>query len=223
MNSVYAVRAAAKLPELTDGWNHPAWGVAETAQVSHFRPESSAHRPRVAVRLLHGRDGIRGIFHLDDRYVRSIRTNYGGEIWNDSCVECFLQPKTDFGYFNLEMNAGGAHLCCFIEDPTRIPDGFKKFTPLPADIGGKIQVRSTLPQTVDPEISIPVEWELNFFLPFAVLEKYVGPLGKIAGQNWRGNFYKCGDELSHPHWAAWSPVDELNFHLPRCFGTLQFE
>jgi hypothetical protein len=42
------------------------------------------------------------------------------------------------------------------------------------------------------------------------------------GNLWRANFYKCGDDTSHPHWAAWSPVDELNFHLPRCFGRLGF-
>jgi hypothetical protein len=51
------------------------------------------------------------------------------EVWKDSCVEIFLQPKPDAGYFNLEMNAGGAHLCCYIEDPERVPGGFKKFTP----------------------------------------------------------------------------------------------
>jgi hypothetical protein len=54
-----------------------------------------------------------------------------------------------------------------------------------------------------------------------VLEKYAGKLGKIAGQTWRGNFYKCGNETSHPHWGAWSPVTELNFHLPASFGTIQ--
>jgi hypothetical protein len=48
-------------------------------------------------------------------------------------------------------------------------------------------------------------------------------LGKIGGQSWRGNFFKCAEEISHPHWASWSPVDELNFHLPRCFGTIHFE
>jgi hypothetical protein len=56
-----------------------------------------------------------------------------------------------------------------------------------------------------------------------VLERYVGPLAPLAGQVWRGNFYKCGDRTSHPHWAAWSPVDELNFHLPRCFGALRLD
>ena len=43
-----------------------------------------------------------------------------------------------------------------------------------------------------------------------------------SGQVWRGNFFKCAEDISHPHWAAWSPVDEFNFHLPRCFGTIQF-
>jgi len=138
-------------------------------------------------------------------------------------VEFFVQPRPDQGYFNLEMNAGGSHLCMFIEDPARIPGGFKKFTRLPPEWGGRIQVRSSLPATVDPEVTEPLTWEVNFFLPFEVLEHFVGPLGKIEGQAWRGNFFKCGDETSHPHWAAWAPVDELNFHLPRCFGILNFE
>ncbi len=31
-----------------------------------------------------------------------------------------MQPQADKGYFNLEMNAGGSHLCNYIEDPTRV-------------------------------------------------------------------------------------------------------
>ena len=58
--------------------------------------------------------------------------------------------------------------------------------------------------------------------PFALLEAYVGPIAIDKGSVWGANFYKCGDETSHPHWGAWSPVDELNFHLPRCFGRLGF-
>ena len=27
---------------------------------------------------------------------------------------------------------------------------------------------------------------------------------------WRANFYKCGDDTSHPHWAAWSPLKKVN-------------
>ena len=87
--------------------------------------------------------------------------------------------------------------------------------------GRRVAVRSTLPPVVDPEIE--ADWQLAFFIPTALLEAYVGPIGPLAGQEWRANLYKCGDRTSHPHWASWSPVDALNFHLPHCFGTLRFE
>ncbi len=219
----YTVKWANPLPHLSAAWEDPAWKVAEAAELRHFRPEGSAHRPRTSLRLLHDAHGLRGIYQVQDQFVRSIRTHYMDEVWKDSCVEIFLQPKPDAGYFNLEMNAGGAHLCCYIEGPERAPDGFKKFTRLPAPIGQRIEVRSSFPRVVDPEIVEPVTWQLNFFVPFDVFEYYVGALGEIRGQSWRGNFYKCGDEVSHPHWASWAPVDAFNFHLPHCFGTLCFQ
>jgi hypothetical protein len=218
----YVVHWSNPLPDLAADWDDSAWKNAQTAELGHFRPESSAHRPRTRVRVVHGPAGIRGIFDVEDQFVRSVRTNYMDEVWKDSCVEFFIQPRPDSGYFNLEINAGGAHLCCYIEDPARVPGGFKKFTRLPPEIGRTIQVRSSLPKTIDPEITETVLWQLNFFLPLAVLEEYVGTLGNVRGQEWRGNFYKCADESSHPHWASWAPVDEFNFHLPRCFGALSF-
>lgn len=213
----YSIHRAAELPPLEAGWNDPAWSAAAVARLEHFRPESSTHRPAAAARLLHDENALRGIFRVEDQYVRSVRTRYMDEVWKDSCVEVFLQPRAEGGYFNLEMNAGGAHLCCYIEDPARVPGGFKRFVRLPEEIGRQIQVKSSLPAVVDPEAAGPLAWELNFLVPFFVLTQFAGPIGR----EWRGNFYKCADETSHPHWASWSPVDELNFHLPRCFGILQ--
>lgn len=175
------------------------------------------------MRLLHDARGIHGLFQVHDRYVRCVRAEYGSEVWKDSCVEFFVQPRADAGYFNFEFNCGGAFLCSYIVDPTRTPDGFKEFVKLPAEIGRQIQVCTSLPGVVDPEIAEPTDWTLQFFIPFSLLEKHAGALGEVAGQTWRGNFFKCAEDNSHPHWAAWSPVDELNFHLPRCFGTLRFE
>jgi hypothetical protein len=219
----YSVQWANPLPHLSVDLNDPAWKEAETAELNSFRPESSMHRPRASVRLLHDARGLRGIYQVHDQFVRSVRTQYMGEVWKDRCVEIFLQPKPGAGYFNLEMNAGGAHLCCYIEDPERVPGGFKKFTRLPADIGQRIEVRSSLPRVVDPEIAEPVIWQLHFFAPFQVFEHYTGPFGNVSGQRWRGNFYKCGDDGSHTHWASWAPVDVFNFHTPRCFGTICFQ
>lgn len=219
---VYPVHQGAA-PPLTAEWNHPAWAVAEELCVSNFRPESSGHRPQILARLLHDHSGLHGIFLVHDRYVRCVRTNYFDDVWKDSCVEFFVQPTSDGGYFNFEFNCGGAFLCNYITDATRKPGGgWNAFERLPPETGRQVKVKSTLPPLVEPEITEPLDWAVQFFIPFAVLEKWTGPLGDVRGQHWRGNFYKCADETSHPHWAAWSPVDKLNFHLPNCFGSLHF-
>jgi hypothetical protein len=203
-------------------WENPAWLAAETLALTHFRPEGSDHRPPTSVRLLHDGQGIHGLFQVHDRFVRCVRTGYGSEVWKDSCVEFFVEPKPGRGYFNFEFNCGGAFLCNHIVDPTRTADGFKQFTRLPEAAVRTVQVQTSLPGIVDPEIAGPLTWQLRFYLPLAVFAPCIGPLGPLAGATWRGNFFKCADDTSHPHWASWSPVDELNFHLPRCFGELRF-
>jgi len=117
-----------------------------------------------------------------------VRTEYGSEVWKDSCVEFFVEPKAGRGYFNFEFNCGGAFLVNQIVDPTRTPDGFKNFTRLPKTIAGQVEVRASLPHLVEPEIAQPTNWTLEFHIPFGVFEKYLGPLGEVAGQSWRGIF-----------------------------------
>ena len=219
----HIVRAARPRPRLEDGWDDPAWAAAEPLEIAHFRPEGSDHRPRTRARLAWDDEGLCGLFRVEDRHVRSVHTRFGDPVYQDSCVEVFLQPKPGRGYLNFEMNAGGALLASHVTDHRRTPDGFAAFTKLAEEDGRRVAVRSTLPGVIEPEIDGPVDWQLAFFIPTALLEKFVGPIGPLAGQEWRANLYKCGDRTSHPHWASWSPVDALNFHLPHCFGTLRFE
>jgi hypothetical protein len=208
---------------LTAVWEDPAWTGASTAEVNHFRPESTEHRPKTSVCLLHDDKAIHGVFRVEDRFVRCARTTFGSDVWKDSCVEFFAQPRPDSGYFNFEFNCGGAFLCYYIVNPERTKDGFKEFVRIPESIGSRIRVKSSLPQKIDPEITEPVTWTLQFSIPLSILEEYVGSIGPLTGQQWGGNLFKCAEEVSHPHWASWSPVDEFNFHLPRCFGTIFFK
>ena len=219
----YTIRKTSDATSLDLNWNNPAWRVAETLEIKNFRPESSDHRPQTSARLLYDPRGLHGIFRVQDQYVRCVRAGYGSEVWKDSCVEFFAEPKAGRGYFNFEFNCGGAFLCCHIVDPGRAPEGFKQFTRVPETVARQIQVRSSLPARIKREIKDPTDWTLQFFIPFSVFEKFIGPVGEASGQTWRGNFFKCAEDLSHPHWASWSPVDELNFHLPHCFGEIQFE
>ena len=219
----YTIRQANAKPtrSAADEW-HLVWSEVESVSVNNFRPESSGHRPQTLAQLLYDPQGLHGRFQVEDRYVRCVRTAYGSEVWKDSCVEFFVEPQAGRGYFNFEFNCGGAFLINHIVDPTRTAEGFKEFVRIPEAVAQSVRVHSSLPSVIEPEITEAVTWTLEFFIPFRLLEKYVGRLGKVAGQTWRGNFYKCAEENSHPHWAAWSPVDEFNFHRPHCFGELCF-
>jgi len=195
---------------------------AEAGPLEHVRPESSVHRPETRFRVLHDGSHLYLRFDVKDRYVRSVQTGYQSPVYTDSCVEFFVQPKAGKGYFNFEVNAGGALLLYHVEDPTRTAKGLARFTPVDEAWCRRVEIRSSLPQVVDPELAGPVAWQVCIKVPFALLEHHVGPVGG-AGSVWRANFYKCGDRTSHPHWLSWSPVTALNFHLPDCFGELALE
>jgi hypothetical protein len=219
----YPVRRASPGLPLSVDWDGPGWAPAQTLELACFRPEGSPHRPRTRARLLYDDERLFGIFRVEDRYVRSRHTRYGDPVYRDSCVEIFLEPRPGQGYLNFECNAGGTLLASHVRDPERTAAGFRDFAPLSAAEARRVAVASSLPPVVDPEVAAPLTWTLAFALPLGLLEARVGPLGPLAGQVWRANLYKCGDDTSHPHWASWSPLTERNFHLPACFGTLRFE
>lgn len=221
-NRTYSVRPTDRPPELQGQWDGPVWGAADRLDVGHFRPEGSSHHPVTHCKLLHDAARLYGLFRVRDRYVRCLHREFQGEVYKDSCVEVFVQPKPGGGYFNLEFNCGGAVRASYVTDPTRVDGALKAFVPLTAEQGALVDVFHSLPARIDPETDEPVTWYLEFSLPFALLESYVGPVGKLAGQVWRANFFKCGDATSHPHWAAWAPLSQRNFHTPESFGRLFF-
>jgi hypothetical protein len=200
----------------------PEWRAADMLSISAFLPESSNHRPTTRVKLLYDRYAIHILFKVSDRFVRCVHPGYTVEVWNDSCVEWFVQPKPLCGYFNFEVSCGGGLYASYVEDPTRVNGKLKKSSPLPLEVLKAVSICHSMPEIVEPEIVGPVEWSLELCVPISVFEPFVGPVGDLAGQVWRANFYKCGDKTSHPHWAAWSPVREKNFHCPGEFGTVRF-
>jgi len=219
----YIVRHAGQKPEFKGLFDGPAWSCADTLELTHFRPEGSGHKPQTSAKLLYDETGLYGIFNVQDRYVRCIHKHYGEPVYKDSCVEFFVKPDSGMGYFNFEFNCGGAFLSSYIVNPERTPAGFREFHPLPQDDVRNVIVHHSLPEVVEPEIIEPVTWTLEFFISFTVFEKYAGHIGNPSGRTWRANFYKCGDETLHPHWASWRPVPELNFHMPESFGEIVFE
>lgn len=221
---IHMIRRTARPPRLDGTGAAPEWDRASELRIATFHPKSSDHRPVTRVGTLYDDRGLYVRFRVDDRYVVSRRTCYQDSVCKDSCVEFFIEPPPRRGYFNFEMNCGGTLLLYYIEDPTIVKGGFAKHTPVDEAVAKTMTIAHSMPAVVQDEIADPVEWTVECFIPFAIFERYVGPLGTIPGSVWRGNFYKCGSDMSHPHWAMWSPIGNLlSFHQPRYFAPIVLE
>lgn len=220
---VYRVRPAVAAPAHRGEWDGPAWRGADWMRIASFHPRSGNHRPPAEAALLYDATDLHALFRVSDRYVRSVHTDYDSDTYQDSCVELFLQPAGRTGYFAFEANCGGAFSLRYIEDPTRTSNRFARWTMVAADHARTIRIAHSMPDVVEPEREGPVDWWVEVSWPFAAMEPYCGPVRPVAGQRWRGNAFKCGDQTSHPHWASWSPIGAaLNFHQPLYFGHLEF-
>jgi len=223
----YLIRRVAAKPPLAGDLGAPQWRHADVAEIASFHPRSSDHRPQTAVWMLHDDDGLYVRFHVRDRYVVCTRTENQSLTCKDSCVEVYLEPfPGQKGYFNFEMNCGGTLLLFYVIDATRSPAGiFRHKHIVPQSLIDTMRIHHSLPRTLEKEIAEPVEWTLECFIPYSLMETYVGKLPPAGERGaWRGNFHKCADDSSHPHWASWSPIGEaLNFHVPSTFGTFRFE
>ncbi len=203
---------------------HPLWSGAHELEIIHFHPRSSDHRPRTRVRMLHDDANLYIRFEVEDRYVICTHTSFQDPVYRDSCVEFFFQPIKGPAYFNLEINCSGTFLFYYVQDATRTPTGLAKFTPIALDHAKLLTVAHSMPSSVATERTEPTPWSIACAIPLDVLEHYTGPLPALSKSIWRCNFYKCADQSSHPHWASWAPIgEELNFHSPDRFGTVQFE
>jgi hypothetical protein len=136
-------------------------------------------------------------------------------------VEFFFTPGENLeqGYFNIEVNCGGAAL--FMHRRERDLD----VTAVNEADAQLMKIEHTMPARVDPEIPHPLSWGIQYRVPFSALRGYAPVVDPAPGVIWKANFYKCGDETSHPHWLAWSPIDlpRPDFHQKSYFGILEFK
>jgi len=199
------------------------WEDLTPVRLLQIRRESSDHHPPTNVRLFRNKEALYGKFSVTDRFVRCMQTGYQAKVSKDSCVEFFLKPAGSVGYFNFEFNCGGNLLCYYIRNPKKKDGKRIDYDILSEEDLKMVQRESTLPEIIEKEITDKTCWELAFRIPFYLIQKYTALSARSFKQPWYGNFYKCGDETSMPHWISWTPLPEKNFHLPDCFGKLLFK
>lgn len=219
--NVYHIPKLTRTLNIDALWQKMPWSEIPALPINQYTGDKLEHMPKVQAKLAYDDTALYIIFHVEDRYVRATAQDYQDEVFKDSCVEFFFSPREDTiqGYFNFEVNCGGTVL--FHHQHGRkfkdVPVSEKNFD--------QVSIAHTMPKIVDPEIEEPITWMVEYRLPIYILANYAQVDWPAPGVVWRANFYKCADDVSHPHWLTWSPMDlpTPDFHRPEFFGRLIFE
>lgn len=178
--------------------------------------ESYPYKPEVSFRIAHTGKEILLHYKVKEASVRAVADKDNGRVWEDACVEFFISPSSDNCYYNFECNCIGKLLIqggIVNEDrPVASPETL-----------GMVKRWSSLGNEPFEERAGECNWELTLVIPVSAFFKH--SIDSLDGKTMTGNFYKCGDKLSTPHFLSWNPIrlERPMFHCPAFFGTLHFE
>ena len=196
-----------------DSWRENWHEDVPAAQVDCFPWDEASgfhYKPVASARLAAGNESLFVFMETDETDLR-MQTKGFGHVHTDSCMEFFLSPSPDSQkYLNFEFNPAAAMYLSIgagRHDRTAIqPENYPELFQVKTNICNK-------------------GWNLEFQIPLLFLQKYFSSVNFNNGCKMRGNFYKCGDLSSRPHYGCWSPIDlpAPDFHCPAFFGRLVIE
>jgi hypothetical protein len=186
------------------------WNVIDIINWAEFD-----YRPDVHFRMQYGETAFFLQYKVKEQAVRAIAAIDNGQVWRDSCVEFFVTPADDDIYYNFEFNCIGTALLSAGESrrnresaQTSVLTNIRRYPSL-----GRHPFAERIEETA---------WDLTLVIPYTCIFKH--PNYSPAGKTVRANFYKCGDDLTTPHFLSWNPIDteRPDFHRPEFFGTVKF-
>ncbi len=171
--------------------------------------QNGGDEPTVSFSIAHNNHSVLLGFFVDEKEIRATITKTNGPVWEDSCVEFFV-AFDERGYYNFEFNYMGTVHCGFGKN-------VNQRELIPGQLLSKIRSHTAVAKIKDH-----FHWEMAMEIPVEVFNHH--PLSSLAGITCRGNFCKCGDGLSEPHYLAWNNIESAtpNFHLPQFFGKIMF-
>lgn len=172
------------------------------------------YAPKVGFRMFHNGGTLFLRFEVEERYTMGLVAEDNGAVWTDSCVEFFLSLD-DGGYYNFETSCNGRLLLAFRK---RKPEP----TYAPAGVLASVKRTPSLGTACFAEREGDNRWTLTLEIPASAL--FLHELRSWCGVEARMNLYKCGDNLTRPHFLSWKPIDAAapDFHLPAFFRTVKF-
>ena len=170
--------------------------------------------PKVSFNIAHNGDSIFIKYDVEEHEVLARFKEINDPVYRDSCVEFFIAFDDETAYYNIEFNRLGTCLGRFgMEREDRIA--------LPVDVLKTIRYDRTIRQ-IQSGGGAAINWTLTVEVPVGVFRFH--KFNSIRYKKSKMNFFKCGDDLSQPHYLAWNNIiaPEPNFHLPEFFGRVEF-
>ena len=168
----------------------------------------------VTVRVAHDGETLFLCYTVIGEALRAANTEDFGSVWEDSCVEFFMQREGESVYRNFECNVLGALLAARHESR-------EKGVRLTKEVQSVIR-HSTICHRYEGERQVS-DWSLYLEIPKQTMG--FGGDESLSEQKIRANFYKCGDKTPEPHFLSWNPIDlpRPDFHVPQFFGYLELD
>jgi hypothetical protein len=176
----------------------PLWGEYEGVQAS--------------VRMMWENKMLRLRYQVREPQLRRMVTEHNGRVWEDSCVEVFLQREGRAEYVNVECSASTSIL-------VGRGEGRANRTLFPLEFINAIEHSVEILENSNKQS----RWTLDVRLPLVSLG-LVEEGEDIKAVQLKGNFYCCGDKLAKPHFLAASEIGTLkpDFHAPSFFCPIRF-
>ncbi len=178
-------------------------------------PDEYPSKPEVSFSIAHDGQNIFLQYKVHEEEILGLVTEDNGEVWTDSCVEFFI-AFDDQSYYNIESTCVGRVLLGYRETEGQTEHAS-------SDIMESIQRCPSLGFANRQKEQGDFHWTLTLMIPRTAFWK--SNIETFEGLHVRGNFYKCGDNLSTPHFVSWTNINtpDPSFHQPAFFGELIFE
>lgn len=169
----------------------------------------------VTVHVAHNNQKLYLYYQVEGEELRTVNTKDFMSVWEDSCVEFFMQRKGEKTYRNFEFNAHGVLLASKRESRESAEQ-------LSEELIASIERFVTIQHVYKEGVQLS-NWTLYAEIPKEALGYSTDE--NLSQQTIGANFYKCGDETVEPHFISWNPIDtpSPDFHVPHYFGELIFD
>ena len=166
--------------------------------------------PTVSFKIAYNEDRILLKYDVIEKGALARYRQINDPVYKDSCVEFFISFDDEQPYYNFEFNRLGTCLCGYGPSKT-------ERTHLPPNILSEIKYERTIEANVSA-----IHWTLTLSIPVQVFCYH--NFTSLKQKKCRVNFYKCGDDLTQPHYLVWNDItsEEPNFHLPEFFMNAEF-